>query len=50
MLPSFEVSPGNDFRNWWMSEKYDGVRALWNPEYQKLYVYNSCYVHQINLL
>jgi hypothetical protein len=30
MLPSYYV-PGVDVMDWWMGEKFDGVRGLWNP-------------------
>eukprot|EP00026_Physarum_polycephalum_P003775 Phypoly_transcript_03789.p1 GENE.Phypoly_transcript_03789~~Phypoly_transcript_03789.p1 ORF type:complete len:743 (+),score=94.75 Phypoly_transcript_03789:50-2278(+) len=35
-LPSF-VDSISAITNWWISEKYDGVRALWNSSSSKLY-------------
>eukprot|EP00026_Physarum_polycephalum_P002030 Phypoly_transcript_02034.p1 GENE.Phypoly_transcript_02034~~Phypoly_transcript_02034.p1 ORF type:complete len:665 (+),score=45.46 Phypoly_transcript_02034:644-2638(+) len=29
--------PGKQYDNWWTSEKYDGVRACWNPKTKIMY-------------
>lgn len=36
MIPMFATSI-NHVTKWWLSEKYDGLRALWNPVTNKLY-------------
>jgi hypothetical protein len=36
VLPSFYFS-GAEVEGWWMGEKFDGVRAVWNPEKGNMY-------------
>eukprot|EP00026_Physarum_polycephalum_P003011 Phypoly_transcript_03020.p1 GENE.Phypoly_transcript_03020~~Phypoly_transcript_03020.p1 ORF type:complete len:828 (+),score=99.94 Phypoly_transcript_03020:42-2525(+) len=41
MLASFPISLSHvevsDNRNWWVGEKYDGVRCFWNPQEKQMY-------------
>eukprot|EP00026_Physarum_polycephalum_P001437 Phypoly_transcript_01438.p1 GENE.Phypoly_transcript_01438~~Phypoly_transcript_01438.p1 ORF type:complete len:1047 (+),score=162.81 Phypoly_transcript_01438:248-3388(+) len=37
MLAAFGVSRTFEPENWWLGEKYDGVRACWHPPHVKLY-------------
>lgn len=36
MLPSFYY-PGVDVTGWWIGEKFDGVRTMWNPQVEALF-------------
>eukprot|EP00026_Physarum_polycephalum_P001103 Phypoly_transcript_01104.p1 GENE.Phypoly_transcript_01104~~Phypoly_transcript_01104.p1 ORF type:complete len:992 (-),score=189.41 Phypoly_transcript_01104:668-3643(-) len=37
MQVSFVFIDNFNPHNWWASEKYDGIRAIWNPHLQKIY-------------
>jgi len=41
MAASFLPRTGFDIENWWMGEKFDGIRACWNPNTEKIYSRNG---------